>query len=336
MRRMQWLVLGLALILSACQLGGNAQKGSNSASGLGEPEFPVYRLALKEEPANMGQLELQLGQLGPFHGRFTLEFDGNNQWTYQVDTRSDGAKIEYSLNIQGVTGDKNPGDVRLVHSGGENFMSGQGTGDFCVRFPDSFITEPLFLGPEDFIHLDEFSNAPVEGGSDQVAGMSATQYTVPAEDHRGWLEVAVNYWVDPITQAVVKYDFVAWGNDPLYQQGNGRVHGVFEVLEVGTQQIEDVAGCGINFPLPSDAARLIHLPGIIQYTTSLGPVLVDDFYTAALEPQGWKRQEPEINENTRDGVLEYRKNSQTITIDVEPLNPQNFDDGFRVEIFLEE
>ncbi len=337
MRRMQWLVVILVLSLSACQLGnGNTQQGNSAVGGLDAPEFPVYNLNLSEEPANMGQLSMQLGQLGPFHGRFTLEFDGNSQWTYQVDMRSDGRRIEYSLHIEGVSENKNPGDVRLMHNGRTNYMTGAGTGDFCVRFPDTFITEPLFLGPEDFIHLDEFGNAPAESGSEQIAGIKATRYTASTDNHRGWLEVVVNYWEDPATQAVLKYDFIAWGNDPLYQQGNGRVHGLFEVLEIGPQEIGGVAGCAIDFPLPDDASGIIHLPGIIQFNSSMGPVEMDSFYTGELESLGWERQEPQINAQTQDGVLEYRKDNQTVSIDVEPLNLQNFDKGFSVKIFLEE
>lgn len=338
MRRIKWLVLILVLVLSACQLGsGDSQKGSAGGNGqLGQPEFPTYQLVLEEKPANMGQLEMQLGQLGPFRGRFLLEFDGEISWTYQVDLRSDGEKIEFALTIQGVPSEKNPGDVRLVHSGGDNYMSGEGTGDFCVRFPDSFVTEDLFLEPEDFIHLDEFENAPVQGNSDQIAGIAATQYMASTDDHRGWLEVAVNYWVDPASGATLKYDFVAWGNDPLYQQGNGRIHGVFEVLEIGPQQIEDVAGCKIDFPMPANASEIIRLPGVLQYQTPFRPARLDTFYTNHLEPQGWERQEPQINEQTQDGVLEYRAKGQSVTIDVEPVDPQNLDAGFLVVIFMDE
>lgn len=339
MQRLKWfaLVLVLTLVLSACQSGSDGDKpGSRGTGGVGEPEFPTYQLILAETPANLGQLEMQLGQLGPFHGRFTLEFDGKTSWTYQVDLLSDGEKIEYALAIDGVISAKNPGDVRLVHAGGDNYMSGPGTGDFCVRFPDSFITEPLFLLPQDFIHLDEFSEAPKEADTDRIAGIDAVQYTASSENHRGWLEVVVNYWIDPASGSTLKYDFVAWGNDPLYQQGDGRINGTFEVLEIGPQQIDAVAGCEINFPLPADASGIIRLPGIIQYISASGPESIDAFYTAQLEPQGWERQEPQINPQTQDGVLEYRGGGKEITIDVEPLNPQNLSEGFRVEIFLDE
>lgn len=336
MRRIKWLVLVLALMLSACQFGSDDAKRTTGGAQLGDPEFPVYELVLEAKPANMGNLEMQLGQLGPFHGRFLLEFDGKTSWTYQVDLRSQGQKIEYALSVQGVPSEKNPGNVRLVHSAGENYMSGAGTGDFCVRFPDSFVTEKLFLAPEDFIHLDEFANAPVQGDTDKVAGIDAVQYTASTDDHRGWLEVVVNYWVDPATGATLKYDFVAWGNDPLYQQGDGRIHGTFEVLEIGPQQIDDVAGCAIDFPMPDNASEIIRLPGILQYQTPFKPDRLDTFYTNQLGAQGWERLEPQINEATQDGVLEYQKDGQGVSIDVEPFNTQNLDEGFVVRVYLDE
>ncbi|MGD2026538.1 MAG: hypothetical protein PVI99_01870 [Anaerolineales bacterium] len=339
MQRLKWFFMVIALSVIACQLGAGGSQGNAGGPGSGEvgaPDFPTYRLALEEKPANLGRLDLQLNQLGPFHGRFILEFNGQNDWTYQVDTRSDGENIEFSLTIQGVESDKNPGDVRLVNSGGNNYMSGAGTNDFCVRFPDSFETEKLFLGPADFVHPDEFSSAPAEEGSNTVAGINAARYTASADDHRGWQEVVVNYWVDPNSGAVLKYDFVAWGNDPLYKRGDGRIHGVFEVLEVGSQEIEEIPGCQIEFPLPSDAAEIIRLPGIIQFTTSMGPFRLDTFYTDQLEPRGWVREEPQINDQTRSGLLEYNADNESITIHVDAINPQYFEEGFLVEIDLDE
>lgn len=339
MQRLWWLVIVLALGLVGCQLGSGRsdQDGGKTGSGQsGESGFPTYRLKLEEKAANLGQLDMQLNQIGPFHGRFLLEFSGETDWTYQVDTRSDGANIEYFLTIHGIGSSQNPGDVRLVNSGGNNSMSGPGTGGFCVQFPDSFRTEKLFLSPTDFIHVDEFSTPPREEGSSQVAGRTATEFTASNDDHRGWQEVVVHYWVDTETGAVLKYDFVAWGNDPLYQKGIGRIHGVFEVLETGPQEIEGITGCEIGFPLPGDASDIIRLPGIIRFTTSRGPVNLDNFYTQRLEPAGWERQEPQINPQTRDGVLEYTSGDTSVTIQVEALNVNNFEEGFLIEVFLEE
>ena len=117
MQKALFLLSLMVVSLSACRLGSDP--GERGASGAGQADqsgFPVYQLTLEEQPANLGQLPLQLGQLAPFHGRFVLEFNGKQDWTYQVDMRADGTQIEYLLVIEGVGNELDPGDVRLVNS----------------------------------------------------------------------------------------------------------------------------------------------------------------------------------------------------------------------------
>lgn len=337
MRKILLTISILLLAAMACQFGSaESNDGKAGSSQTGQNGFPAYQMAMKAEPANLGQLEMQLGQLGPFSGRFSLEFNGKENWTYQVDIRSDGSKIEYSLTIAGIDGDQNPGDVRLVNSEGNNFMRGPGTGDFCIRFPDSFETERLFFWPTDFVHLDAFASPPAEIGTNRVAGQNATRYHATEDSHLGWREINVDYWVDPDTGATLKYEFAAWGSDPLYGKGEGRIRGVFEVLEIGPQKVNPVEDCRLGFQVPMDAREIIRLPGIINFTSSLGPGRLDNFYKELLEPAGWTRAEPKINSATRNGVLEYSKNGRTVTIHVSAINTANFDEGFIIEIFLDE
>ena len=337
MRRLILLVAALVIFTAACQDNKGTADTSYQGSGpteLGSPKS--YKLALEKGPANLGQLKMNLNQLGPFHGQFVLEFEGQSQWVYQVDIRSDGTNIEYQLTLQGVESGQNLGDVRLVNSIGINYMSGAGTGDSCVQFPDSFETEPLFLGPTDFIHLKEFSSQPEESGSDAVLGRETIRYSTSATYHMGWQDVSVSFWLDSQTEAVLRYEFMAAGNDPLYQQGDGRVHGTFEVLEIGLQQIKAIPGCVIEFPLPEDAAGIIRFPGLLSYTTSLGPTRLDRFYSPLLETEGWVREDPQINAETRDGVLEFNAQGRSVIIHVAALNTEDFSEGFQIEIFLDE
>jgi hypothetical protein len=331
MRRLAWLLIVLLVGLAACQKdSGGAEAGAvNNAAA-------VYALELEKSPANLGQLKMNLNQLGPFHGRFILSFDGQTQWAYQVDTRSDGSTIEYSLAVEGVSRNIDLGDIRLISTGGHNYMTGPGTGDVCVQFPDSFETEPLFLGPPEFIHLKEFINLPKESGSDPLLGRDAVRYTSSEGSHLGWKDVSVSFWMDTQTEAVLKYEFFAQGNDPLYYQGDGKLHGVFEVIEIGPQQIDGIPDCSINFPLPPDAAGLIHFPGLISYITAFDPASLDSFYTQALGPAGWVREEPQINPQTQDSVLEYSSQSGSILIRIAALTLQDGSQGYKVEIYLDE
>lgn len=334
MRKLIWLAIVLLFITSGCQ---RTSSGKGTDSGSAGANVPTgFRLNLVEAPANLGQLKMNLNQLGPFHARFVLEFEGQKPWVYQVDTRSDGTNIEYQLSVQGLDEKLDLGDVRLVNSFGHNFMSGSGTGDICFQFPDSFETETLFLGPTEFIHLSELSSLPEESGRETILGREATHYTSPPEFHRGWQDVSVAFWFDSQTEAVLKYEFFASGNDPLYYQGQGKLHGVFEVLEIGPQQIQAIPNCVIDFPIPDGAADLIRFPGLIAFNTTLHPAALDEFYTRALGRDGWAREEPQSNPQTQDQVFEYTSQNRSVIIHLVPLNLEDISQGFKVEIYLDE
>lgn len=334
MRRLIWLIIVMAVSMSACQMktDGIALGSGKSAGG----NVNTYKLELVEDQANLAQLKMNLSQLGPMHARFVLKFEGSTSWIYQVDTRSDGTHNEYQLSVEGVEDNLDLGDVRLVNSFGHNFMSGPATGDVCFQFPDFFETEPLFLGPTEFIHLTELSSLPAESGRDSVLGRDAIQYSASTTSYKGWENVSVVFWIDAETEAVLKYEFSAEGNDPLYYKGDGKLQGLFEVMEIGPQQIAGIPNCVIDFPLPDDAEGLIRFPGLISFSTSMRPAKLDNFYTKALEPRGWTRGKPQTNPQTQDKVLEYTSQTGSIVIHLVPLNLQDFSEGYQVEIYFDE
>ncbi len=192
------------------------------------------------------------------------------------------------------------------------------------------------MGPTEFIHLKEFSTLPEEAGNETILGMDVVHYTTSAPNHLGWQDVTVSFWVEPQSQAVLKYEFTAQGRDPLYGKGEGRFHGLFEVLEIGQQDINAVPDCVIEFPLPEDAENIIRFPGLLSFTTSLGPNRLNKFYLQVLEPRGWVSESPQVNPETRDGVLEFNQQDRSVVIKISALNPQNFSLGYVVEILMDE
>jgi hypothetical protein len=337
MRRLMVIIVILVVSTAACQKNsaGNVDTYQGSGPTKIQPSKP-YTLDLEKGPANLGQLKMNLNQLDAFHGRFVLEFEGQSQWSYRVETRSDGTNMEYQLNVEGLEGGQYLGDVRLVNSMGINLMNGPGTGNECVQFPDSFITEPLFLDPTNFIHLKEFSTPPEETGSDLLLNREAVRYATADTYHLGWRDVSVTFWLDPQTGAVLRYEFQAQGKDPLYLQGDGSLHGVFEVLEIGPQQIESFQDCVIEFPIPDDAAEIIRFPGLISFTTSFGPNRLDSYYTPVFEDAGWVREEPIIIDQTQAGRLEFNSQNRSAIINIAALNPDDLSQGYVIEIFLDE
>ncbi|MEJ2485326.1 MAG: hypothetical protein P8Y68_06290 [Anaerolineales bacterium] len=332
MQRLLWLIVILVVSITACQVNTQGSSSNSSEIDAAKP----YKLDLDKAPANLGELKMNLNQLGPFHSRFTLEFEGQTDWVYQVDTRSDGANIEFQLVVNGVEGNLDLGDVQLVNTSGQNYMSGPATDEQCFQFPDTFETEPLFLGPTEFIHLAEFSTLPEETGTESILGRDAVHYTASPGSHLGWQDVSVSFWLDTQTQAVLKYEFSATGNDPLYLKGDGKIHGFFEVLEIGPQEIREIPNCVIDFPLPGEVEGLIRFPGMLAFTTTLRPAKLNKFYAQALEPEGWTQEKPQTNPQTQDKVFEYSSQNSSIIMHVVPLNLKDFSEGYQVEIYFDE
>lgn len=332
-----WLIIVLVVSLSACQANSTPDAPVGVPQDKGAADTPdIYSLDLAEAPANYGDLKMNLDQLGSFHARFTLTFTGPNQWTYQVDTRSDGTNTEYQLMIEGLNASMDLGDVRLVNSQGYNYMAGPATDGVCIQFPDSFSTEPLFLGPTEFIRLKELNPLPVESGTETILGRETTRYLAATQQHLGWQDVSTSFWLDSQTQSVLRYEFFASGNDPLYFQGNGNIHGLFEVLEIGPQQIEAVPDCGIDFPLPGDVADLVRFPGLVSFNTRMGVEQLEGFFNGALESRGWLPGQPQKNDQTKDVMLGYTAQGETIIIHLSPISLQDLAQGYLVEIYFDE
>ncbi len=321
MHRLKILMVVLVLTALACGTG----------SGTNTPES-VEGLA-EIGPADLGTLDLSLDTLGAFHAVFVLEFEGESDWTYQVDTRSNGELIEYDLHIEGVDEAQNPGDVRLVNNDGVNQMNGAGTDFECVQFPDEFETGVLFLSPNDLIDLEDFSEELEDVGEEKIAGREATEYLGKRNKYAGWRSLKLSVWVDDETGAVLQIDFSARGSDPIFGAGSGKISGKFTVKKIGSQQIQPVEGCEIDIPLPEDAANIIIFPGMIAFETSLGPVRLGRFYKKILSPEGWMWEEPVIAED-RKALLTFYSDEGTLTILIEPISA-DFSQGYQVQMFIE-
>ena len=279
---------------------------------------------------------MSLAELGPFHAIFMLSFDGNQDWVYKVETRYDGELIEYNLHIEGVEPTKNPGDLRLVNTNGINQMKGPGTDDFCMQFPDEMNTGVLFLSPVDVINPDALIQDWNIQENQLYMGRQTTKYITSQDYYYGWEDIEVTFNIDAESGAMLNYIFDSSGSDPLYEYGGGEIHGEFTVLEIGPQEITPVEGCQIPFQVPEDAHKLIILPGAFSYETSLGPVKTDKFYTQVLGNQGWTRQTAEVNDATREGFITFTSETQSLTIHVQALNPEDFSEGYLIRLYLED
>lgn len=338
MKKFWPLFLAIVLGLTACNFGGNTpnsnqnnQSGNDSQSGA----YDEFSLNLASGPADLGKLNMSLDKLGPFRSIFVLSFDGDQDWVYKVETRYDGVLIEYSLHIEGVDPTKNPGDVRLVNTNGDNRMRGPGTDELCIQFPDEMNTGVLFLSPVDLVNPDALIQSWNIQESQLYLGRQTSRYTTSQDYYYGWEDIAVTFNIDTSSGAMLNYIFDAVGSDPLYEYGGGKIHGEFSIIEIGSQEILPIEGCKIPIPIPEDAHNIIILPGVYSYESSVGPVRTDQFLTQELAPLGWTLVTKEVNDDTREGFLNYASESQTLTVHVQAINPEDFSEGYLIRLYLE-
>ncbi|MEN8241499.1 MAG: hypothetical protein ABFS17_06240 [Chloroflexota bacterium] len=278
---------------------------------------------------------MSLAKLGPFYSVFSLQFDGSEDWVYQVETRFDGKSIEYNLGITGVTRSSDPGDVRLVNTEGINQMIGPGTDNLCAQFPDEMNTGVLFISPVDVINPDILKQDWDIEKNQSFLDRDATIQSSEQDYYYGWEDIEAELVIDEKTGAILRYTFDAVGSDPLYGNGGGKIHGEFVVREVAPQKIQQVVGCEIPVPIPTDAHNIIILPGMYSFETELGPVKLDKFFDQELLINGWGRDTAMVNDEDREGILIYFTDTETLTVHIQALNPEDFSEGYQVRLYLE-
>ena len=268
---------------------------------------------------------LGLTSLTAYRATFELHFAGTYGWSYHLETRVDGDRTEYRLCLEGVADSDDPGDVRAVVEGETIRVRGPGTDDECLQFPGDLDLGTSFLPPDDVISPAELPPLlPV--GAELVAGTETTRYTLDQATLGEWRDLAIDLWLDETNAVVLRHEIQATGPDPLYDASEGTLSGRFEVIDVGPQTIDPIAGCEIDLPLPADATRLVRLPGLIAFDSRTGPAEIVAFYQVALAEAGWEAaREPQIDADT--AILSYSRNGRTLEVEAEATT-----DGAHVEM----
>jgi hypothetical protein len=257
-----------------------------------------------------------------------MEFHGVFNWSYHLETRTDGRAVEYRLHLEGLSPARNPGDVRLVVEGGTSRMRGPGTDDECVLFPSEFKLGPIFLTPDDLVDPNRIGELLVPLKIESVTGADTIHYTVRAESLDEWHDLEMEIWRDESAGAVLRSELSAAGPDPYFNAGWGTLSAQFLVNQVGPQTIDPIAGCEIDLPLPADATRLVKLPGLVGFDSTAAPQETSAFYQAELAGIGWAPvAEPQVSGSVI--LLSYRRDKQMLEINIE-----SSDRGAHVELLL--
>lgn len=268
--------------------------------------------------------------LGAYHARFELQFEGRSSWLYHLETRVTAEARERSLQIEGVSDARNPGDVRMVTRSQESRMRGPGTDDQCLRFPQSMGMNITYLSPDDVMPPSEFSEPLVPLGDERIAGRQSLHYALVQKELGGWQEVRLGIWKEEGSNALLRYDLNAQGFDPYFGAGFGMISGRYMVLEIGPQSIDPIDGCEIELPLPAHTDGLVRLQGVVAFETNLSLEETVSFYRDALQGAGWQ---PLTEEERGSGaiVISYRRGAERLDVTIRAM-----EDSTRVELLTEE
>lgn len=271
---------------------------------------------------------LGLAALGAYRATSEMSFEGDFEWVYHLETRTDGTVVEHRLHLEGLSAAHNPGDVRIVVEGDVIRMRGPGTDDECWQFPIDFEADLGLLTPDDLIPPAGFEEPLASLGTEPIAGIETLHYALSQGSLDDWRYVEVGLWLDQDTGAALRYDLNAAGPDPLFDAGQGVLTLRFLVSQVDRQTIEPIAGCEVELPFPADATDLVRLPGLIAFASPSSATEVITFYVRAMAEAGWEPLgQPE---SVPDGVLlSYHRDERTLQINIETT-----DEGAQVELLL--
>lgn len=300
------------------------------ASGCGLWTDAGGRNTLAEPPSSPSYQGLNSNALGPHRARFELSFSGDPSWGYTLTTRVGEGATERSVQVQGVADARNPGQVRMVTSGGESRMKGPGTNQACLRVPSDMELNVTFLSPDDVIPPEAINEPLVPMGEATVAGRAAQHVAIVQSELDRWQDVRLGLWLDRETQSVLRYELAGAGWDPFFQAGFGELDGRYEVVEIGPQSIEPIEGCEVEVPLPEGAADLVRLPGLVAFEVDLELEQVVSFYREAMPEAGWQSL---VEEERSSGavVLTYLREAERIEVMVRSMG-----DRTRVELLTDE
>lgn len=272
---------------------------------------------------------VESNELDGYAAALNVYFEGDYNWRYKLETRSDGSQLEYTLHLSGVDARKNPGDIRLVTDGEYSWMTTLEGEAECFQFPNDLDIGPAFLGLADLVDMELIADNLDWVGSEEVFGVKSDHYAIEKTSLDKWVDLELDLWQAKKNEAVYRYDLLAYGNDPLFDAGEGTIEAAYIIHDTKKQKIEPVEGCEYDVPLMRDAERITKFPGLISYESGASLEKTGDFYKNKMLRDDW---EVFIDAQQTDDaiVMSYQRDGIVVDINIEKI-----EDGVTVEILFE-
>jgi hypothetical protein len=254
--------------------------------------------------------------LGNTASNFLIQFNGQYKWKYTLATRKSAGLTENNLHIEGLDKARNPGDIRSVTDTMTTWMIGEGTDKECVQFPNNQGMDTKWLTPETMVSPRELSANVKLVGEEKMAGRDSLHYAGSAAKVDVWKDARFELWLDKATQALLKLEFLASGDDEFFWTGSGTLYALYTVDNLTPGKIDPVPGCALSVPVPDNATRLVRLPGLASYNSKSALNDLKAFYLDRLPKEGWKEAAP-VTQSATAIVLSYQRNAEKVEIHIE-------------------
>jgi hypothetical protein len=269
--------------------------------------------------------------LANYSATFEIKFDGPTPWLYQLKTRRAAGVHEQILHIEGIDKERNPGDIRLVTDGTTTWMSGAGTDNECVQFPNNQGMDPVFIFPETLLSIPDLQSLLSYTGEEIVLGRTSLRYKGSAASAGGWKDAKVNLWQDKTGKEMLGFTLQASGTDMFFGTGDGKINAQYAITDLRPTMIKPVDGCAISVLVPDKASKLVRLPGIASFEISASADEMIRFYQTSLGQENWTVKDPP-SQSEGSTVLSYSRGAESVEIRIEA----NSDGGSKVKlIFLQ-
>jgi hypothetical protein len=254
-----------------------------------------------------------------YSAEFHMQFNGAEAWSYSLKTRKSPALREINLHIEGLPELQNPGDIRLVTDNATTWMSGPGTDEQCLQFPNGQGMDPTFIYPESLISLPALGGALKLVGEEQLNGFLVLHFRADGTASGPWKDAAIDLWQEQGSGMLRQFTLIASGEDPFFTAGSGKLEASYKSGPLGSEAISPVAGCEIGVQLPEEVSMFVRLPGMASFESKSSSEELVKFFQAALPGQNWVEKEAPVQaeENT---VLSYQRGTEGVEIHIE-TNP---------------
>jgi hypothetical protein len=304
MKKFLWLIfLVFILFMTACSSEATETALKPKASSTAETGPRLWSAA-------------NLEKLGNYASTFLIQFNGQAKWKYTLATRKNAGLVENNLHIEGLDKTRNPGDVRSVTDNLTTWMIGDGTDKECVQFPNNQGMDTKWITPESMVSAKELSANLKLVGEEKFAGRDSQHYAGSAARVDVWKDARFEVWLDKATQALLKIEFLASGDDEFFWTGSGTLYALYTVDNLSPAKIEPVPGCALSVPVPDGATRLVRLPGMASFNSKASLNDLKNFYQDRLPKDNWKEAAPATQSPTAI-VLNYQRNTERVEVHIE-------------------